>query len=83
MQFITFNTSALKQPRVEPILAGLPEIQQRGGLSDFIDGEVLTTKQHFLGLRGEAMLQRLALEWANHTQSHGRGDQPTQVKKAK
>lgn len=58
-----FSGSALKQARVEPVLARLPDFKQGRGLRDVGDGQMLAFGKDGLGARCQPMLHGLRFHW--------------------
>ncbi len=58
--------SALKQPRIKPVLCSLPQFEQRRGLRDVGNGQVLASRQNGLRPWRQPMLQRLRFHRADN-----------------
>jgi hypothetical protein len=62
----SFIPSALKQPRVKPLVGALPNVQQRRDLSHIVKRECRAATQDSFQKRREAVLDFLAFDRADY-----------------
>ena len=60
-------------------MRALPEIEQRRGLGEIVEGDGCTAMSNSFGLRNKSVLNRLTLHRTDDIQTHRRGDCAAQV----